>query len=100
MKDKKLIPPIHPGEVLKTEFLDPLEITPSVFAIKTGIEEQTVKDLIEEKISLDDNISLKISKFFGTGLRFWLTIQKKYEEDVALFEKMKKKKKEKRKSKK
>lgn len=91
MKNKKIIPPIHPGEVLKTEFLEPFNMTPFNLSEKTGLEEKIIQDFIDKKIFFTDKMYGEINKFFGTRLKFWLNIQKQYDSDVALLKKRKNK---------
>ena len=63
------------GEILKEEFLDPLEITPYRLAKELHVATSSILDLIHDKRRLSVDMALKLSRFFGTSERFWLNLQ-------------------------
>lgn len=71
--------PIHPGEILREEFLIPLEIEPSRLANDTKISEQEINALIDETRPITPNAALRLSLYFGLSERFWLNLQSRYD---------------------
>jgi addiction module HigA family antidote len=70
---------IHPGEVLKEEFLDPLEISAYRLAKETGIPQTRISDIIHERRRITADTALRLAKFFGTTPRFWIGLQNDYD---------------------
>jgi antitoxin HigA-1 len=56
--------PIHPGEILREEFLIPLAIEPEELARNIGVEEKIIKELIEEKTNIDFSLSYRLGLYF------------------------------------
>lgn len=74
----KKIRNIHPGEILKEEFLIPLQITQYVLANETGLSHATISNIIHGKSHITPDIALRLSKFLGTSSEFWLGLQNSY----------------------
>ena len=70
---------IHPGEVLREEFLLPLRISATKLAQDLSLPFEKVQQLIEEKDYLDKHIAMKLSKYFGTSSGFWLGLQNDFD---------------------
>lgn len=70
---------IHPGEVLKEEFLDPLEISAYRLAKETGIPQTRISDILHERRRITADTALRLAKFFGTTPRFWIGLQDDYD---------------------
>jgi addiction module HigA family antidote len=77
------LPSIHPGEILRTEFLDPLGITPYALARDTGIDKGNLSRILNGKSSITAETALRLGKFFGTGPESWLNLQAHYDLEVA-----------------
>jgi len=71
--------PIHPGEVLREEFLLPMNISPARLAEDTKISLEDIAEIIEEKSSITPNAALRLSLYFGLSERFWLNLQSRYD---------------------
>lgn len=71
--------PIHPGEILREEFLIPMNIEPSRLANDTKISEEEINALIDETRSITPNAALRLSLYFGLSERFWLNLQSRYD---------------------
>ena len=76
-------PSIHPGEILRTEFLDPLGITPYALARDTGIDKGNLSRILNGKSSITAETALRLGTFFGTGPESWLNLQAHYDLEVA-----------------
>ncbi|MBU42926.1 MAG: addiction module antidote protein, HigA family [Spirochaetaceae bacterium] len=71
----KSIPTPTIGEVLKSEFLVPLELTPYRLAKDLGVSTSTILDLIHDRRRLSVEMALKLSKYLGMSEKFWLNLQ-------------------------
>lgn len=82
MKNKD-IPPIHPGEILKEEFLDPLGLSQRAFAKMIHVPPNRVNDIIRGKRSVTGDTALRFSLALGTSPQMWLRLQARYELEKA-----------------
>ena len=79
----KTLPPLHPGEYLKEEFLIPLKISQYRLAKELKVTEYTISKIVRGKSSITADMSMRLSRFFGNSAEFWLNLQKEYELDCA-----------------
>lgn len=75
--------PIHPGEILKTEFLDELGITPYALSKNTGIDKGNLSRIINGKSSISADTALRLGVFFGTSADSWMNLQSRYDLEIA-----------------
>ena len=73
------ITPIHPGEILLEDFLQPMNITAYRLAKETFIDQTRISEIIKGKRSITTDTALRFSKFFGTTAEFWINIQTQYD---------------------
>lgn len=73
MDDRFELPTV--GEILMEEFLEPLDITPYRLSKDIGVSTSTILDLVHGKRKITVEMSLRLSKYFGTSSRFWLNLQ-------------------------
>ncbi len=78
----KMLEPIHPGEILREEFLEPLGITPYRLAKEIGVPAPRVYDIARGERAISVNTALRLSRYFGTSERFWLNLQVRYDLEV------------------
>ena len=76
--DEKL-PNIHPGKVLKEEFLSPMNVSAYRLAKEINVPETRISEIIRGKRSITANTAIRFSKFFGTTAEFWLNLQNLYD---------------------
>lgn len=74
--------PITPGEILQTEFLEPLGISPYRLAQATGLSQTRISEVIHGKRRITPQTALRLSRALGVSERFWLNVQTDY--DVAV----------------
>src|SRR5581483_2700212 len=74
---------IHPGEVLKEEFLKPMALTGYKLAKSLGVTAQRVSDVLLKKSGVSAEMAIRLSKFFGTSPEFWMNLQMSYELSIA-----------------
>jgi addiction module HigA family antidote len=77
------LPPVHPGEVLREEYLAPLGITPYALAATLRLSRNHVERLVREETSLTRHTALRLAGYFGTSLEFWLSIQDRFDEHAT-----------------
>ena len=75
---------VHPGELLREEFLKPMGITAYRLAKSTGIPPQRVNDIVNEKRGISVDTDLRLCAFFGLTPGYWLRVQLAYDLREAL----------------
>ncbi|MEQ8244957.1 MAG: HigA family addiction module antitoxin [Fulvivirga sp.] len=70
---------IHPGEVLKEEFLEPMNISAYRLAKETFIPQTRISEILKGNRRITADTALRLSKFFGTTAKFWLGLQDDYD---------------------
>ncbi len=79
---KKIMAPIHPGEILMEEFLEPLGISQYRLAKDISVPPRRINEIVHGKRSITADTALRLSKFFATTERFWLNLQIRYDLEV------------------
>lgn len=79
----KFSPPIHPGVILREEFLAPLGLTPYGVARRLGVPRTRIERLVAERTAVTPDTALRLAKLFGTMPNFWLNMQASYDLTVA-----------------
>ena len=72
-------PPTHPGEMLLTEFLEPLGLTQKHFADSIHVPYQRINEIINGKRGVTPSTALRLAKFFGVSNDFWLNLQLRWD---------------------
>lgn len=75
--------PIHPGEILREDFLGPFGITQHRLATIIGVPPRRINEIVLGKRSITADTALRLAKAFGNSAQFWLNIQDRYELDIA-----------------
>jgi addiction module HigA family antidote len=78
----KKLPPVHPGEVLLEEFLEPLEISQYRLAKDISVPPRRINEIVHGKRSITADTALRLSRYFGTSEKFWLNLQTGYDLEV------------------
>ena len=84
-KKEKYLPPIHPGEILQTEFLEPLGLSQNRLAREIGVPPRRINEIVHGKRAITADTALRLSKFFGTTAQLWLNLQSHYELECILY---------------
>ena len=79
---KKVLEPIHPGEILLEEFLKPLGLSQYRVAKGISVPPRRINEIVHRKRSVSANTALRLSRFFGTSDRFWLNLQTRFDLEV------------------
>ena len=80
---KKTLPNIHPGEVLKEEFLDPMGISQNALARAAGVPPRRINEIVLGKRGISADTALRLAAVFGTSEHFWLGLQADYDLEEA-----------------
>jgi len=71
--------PIHPGEVLREEFLVPLGVNAHALAMDLKVPAPRINDIVRERRSITPDTALRLARYFGTTPQFWLNLQTSYD---------------------
>ena len=82
MKNKKL-PPIHPGEILKEEFLEPMGISQYRLAKDISVPPRRINEIVHGKRAITADTALRLGRFFAMSPQFWLNLQTRYDLEVT-----------------
>ena len=75
------LPPVHPGEILRDEFLTPMEI--SVYRQAIKVSRPRLNDIVLGRRSITTDTALRLGRYFGMTPEFWINLQTRYDLDVA-----------------
>ena len=78
----KKLDPIHPGEILLLEFLEPLELSQYRLAKDISVPPRRINEIVQGKRGISADTALRLSRYFGTSERFWLNLQTGYDLEV------------------
>jgi len=73
------LPPIHPGEILLEEFLEPLEISQYRLARDISVPPRRINEIVLGKRAITPDTALRLSLYFGLSERFWMNLQTRYD---------------------
>jgi antitoxin HigA-1 len=76
-------PPIHPGEILREEFLPDYGLTVTALAEAVGVSRQSMNELLRERRAVSPEMALRLAKLFGMSAEFWLNLQRNVDLWVA-----------------
>jgi addiction module HigA family antidote len=79
----KTMPPVHPGETLREDFLKPLGLTANRLAIELRVPVTRVNDVARGKRAITADTALRLARYFGTTPQFWMNLQANYDLEVA-----------------
>jgi len=80
---KKLWPPIHPGEILREEFMKPLNLSANALAQRLGVTTARVNEIANERRGITADTALRLARCFSTTPEFWMNLQQRYELEAA-----------------
>jgi antitoxin HigA-1 len=66
---------VHPGEILREEFLRPMGISPYRLSVDLGVSAPTVNEIVREKRGITPEMAVRLARYFGTSEQFWLNLQ-------------------------
>jgi len=78
--------PIHPGEILREEFMIPLGLSAHALAMALRVPAPRINDIVRERRTVTADTALRLARYFGTSAEFWLGLQSDYDMKIALAE--------------
>lgn len=79
----KIIRPVHPGEILRLEFMDPLKLSANRLALDLRVPVTRVSEIIRCRRSLTPDTALRLARYFNTTAQFWMNLQTAFDLEVA-----------------
>lgn len=83
MKIVAKLPPLHPGEMLREEFLKPMGLTPYAVAKACGVPRTRIERIVREELGITADTALRLAKYFGMSVEFWINLQAQYDIEMA-----------------
>jgi addiction module HigA family antidote len=75
--------PIHPGEILREEFMQPLSLSINALARALHVQPMRISEIVNERRGISADSALRLARYFGNSAEFWLNMQAAYELDLA-----------------
>ena len=75
--------PIHPGEILKHDFMDPFGLSATALARAVGVTPARINEIVRGRRGITAETALRLARYFGTDARSWLNLQDRYELDIV-----------------
>ena len=82
-KKEKRLPPIHPGEILREDFLLPLGLSMNRLALGLRVPVTRIVEIVRERRGITPDTALRLARYFNTSARFWLNLQTAYDLEIA-----------------
>ena len=79
----KKLAPVHPGEILREEFLRPMNLSPYAVAGAIGVPRTRIERLAREETPITADTALRLAKYFGTTAAFWMGLQAQHDIEKA-----------------
>ena len=74
---------VHPGEILRDEFLVPLKMTAHALALELKVPAPRINDIVRERRAITPDTALRLAHYFGTTPQFWMNLQSSYDLKIA-----------------
>ena len=75
--------PVHPGEVLKRDFMEPFGLSSNALAKAIGVTTARVNEIVRGRRGITASTALRLARYFGTDARSWMNLQQRYELECA-----------------
>jgi len=82
-KRAKLLPSIHPGEILRADFMEPLGLSMNRLALDLRVPVTRIAEIVHERRGITPDTALRLARYFNTSPGFWLNLQSAYDLEVA-----------------
>jgi addiction module HigA family antidote len=77
-----IMPPVHPGEILLTEFLEPLAVSQYQLAKAVDVPARRINEIVHGQRRISADTALRLARYFGTSEQFWINLQARYDLEV------------------
>ena len=82
-RKERRLPPIHPGEILREEFMKPLGLSVNRLALELRVPVTRISDIVRCRRSITAVTALRLGRYFGTSAQIWMNLQAKYDLQMA-----------------
>ncbi len=82
-KSQKLLPPIHPGGILRADFMEPMGLSMNRLALDLHVPVTRIAEIVHERRGITPDTALRLARYFKTSPGFWVNLQSAYDLDVA-----------------
>ena len=82
-KSRGLQPPVHPGEVLREDFMKPLGLSVNKLALDLHVPATRIGEIVHERRGITADTALRLARYFNTNAEFWLNLQNFYDLEVT-----------------
>ncbi|MGH8158921.1 MAG: HigA family addiction module antitoxin [Rhodanobacter sp.] len=79
----KKLPPVHPGEILREEFMLPLELSSNALARAIDVTPARINEIVRERRGISADTALRLARYFGNDAQSWLNLQLRYDVECA-----------------
>jgi addiction module HigA family antidote len=76
---KTMYKPVHPGRIIRDDYLEPLKLTTGALAEALGVTRQTIAAILNERAGVSPEMALRLAKAFDTTPDLWITLQRNYD---------------------
>ena len=83
MAKSEKLPPIHPGEILREDFMKPLGVSMNRLALDLRVPVTRIAEIVHERRGVTPDTALRLGRYFNTSARFWMNAQSSYDLEVA-----------------
>lgn len=83
IRRKRDIPPVHPGEILKVEFLEPLGLSVNALSQAIKVPRTRLNDIVRGHRGITADTAMRLARYFRTTAQFWMNLQSHYELEIA-----------------
>jgi addiction module HigA family antidote len=80
----KKLRPVHPGDILRNDFLEPLGLTAYRLAKQLGVSRPTITQIVARRRGVTAEMALRLARYFGTSAQVWQHLQSQYDLEVAM----------------
>ena len=77
-----IMPPVHPGEILLTDFLEPLGVSQYQLAKAVDVPARRINEIVHGQRRISADTALRLARYFGTSERFWMNLQARYDLEI------------------
>jgi len=84
-RSKRQRPPIHPGEMLREEFLVPMGLSSNALAMAIGVPATRIGEIVNERRGISADTALRLGRYFHMSAEFWMNLQSSYDLESARF---------------
>jgi addiction module HigA family antidote len=82
-KPQKLLSPIHPGEILRADFMEPLGLSMNRLALDLRVPVTRIAEIVHQRRGITPDTALRLARYFNTSAGFWLNLQTAYDLEIA-----------------